>query len=91
VQHSLMKIHCAGCHRAFSISGYSSHVRRTRSSFCIAAYQARLRDANDVESAEEEDDDMDVFSGDFFGDYDKDDFEWPDEGGMSPIAYVFAI
>jgi hypothetical protein len=86
-----MSVHCAGCHCTFSISGYSSHVRRTGSSLCVAAYQARLREENDIENAtEDEEDGMDVFSGDFFGDYDNDDFEWPD-GGLSSIACVFAI
>src|SRR6266478_10155234 len=94
-----MTVHCTGCHCNFSISSYSSHVQRTGSSTCIAAYQARLKRANDIESAEEEDDNMGVeeddnmgmFSGDFFGDYDDDDFDWPDEGGLSAVAYVFAI
>ena len=76
-------VHCTGCHCNFSISGYTSHVQRTQSSPCIAAYHAAIRHENGVEDVEEEDVDMETFSGDIFGDYQDDDFAWPDDGGMS--------
>jgi hypothetical protein len=49
---------------------------------------------NDIESPGEDDDadgedDVHVFSGDFFGDYEEVDFDWPDEGGMLSARYVF--
>ena len=76
-------IHCTGCRCNFSISGYSSHVQRTQSSPCIAAYHAALRHENDIENVEDEDVDMDALSGDIFGDYQADDVGRPDDGGMS--------
>jgi hypothetical protein len=69
-------VHCAGCHRSFTISGYTLHVQRTGSSACISAYHAQLGNLDDVD---EERDDVEVFSGDFFGDYQDADFDWPDD------------
>jgi len=91
-------VRCPGCHCRFSISGYSSHVQRTQSFPCIAAYHAAVRHENDIEAVEkghendigaveEEDVDMEAFSGDFFGDYQDDDFGWPDDRGMSTDVF----
>lgn len=66
-------VHCAGCHRSFSVSGYTLHVQRTGTSACIAAYHAQ---AGDID---EERNDGEAFSGDFFGDYQDGDFDWPDD------------
>ncbi len=41
-------------------------------SACIAAYHAQINHMDN-------DGDVEVFSGDFFADYQEDDFEWPDE------------
>ena len=91
-------IHCAGCHCNFSVSGYTHHIRLARSTSCTAAYYAQLRhesvdddddDAAAAFSAEGKDgDDMEAFAGDFFGDYKNEDFDWPDDGGMS-TTYIF--
>jgi hypothetical protein len=90
-----MAVRCTGCRHNFSISGYTGHVQRTASPSCIAAYQAQLRHANDIESPGEEADsdnnDNEVFSGDFFGDYDYNELDWPDDGGLSSVAYAFSI
>jgi hypothetical protein len=69
-------VHCAGCHSNFSVSGYTHHLRLTQSSACAAAYHAQLEHENDVDI--EEDHDMPALSGDFFGNYDDKDFNWPD-------------
>jgi hypothetical protein len=73
-------VHCAGCHSNFSVSGYTHHLRFTKSSSCAAAYNAQLEDI--------EDNDMPAFSGDFFGNYEDGDFDWPD-GGMSSVDMYF--
>ena len=63
---------CAGCHRNFTISGYTLHIKRNVPSTCIAAYHVQINHMDN-------DGDVEVFSGDFFADYQEDDFEWPDE------------
>ncbi len=65
-------VHCTGCRHNFTVSGYTLHVQRTGSSACKAAYHAQFNHTDNVESAV-----GDVFSGDFFGDYQEDDFDWP--------------
>jgi hypothetical protein len=96
-------VHCAGCHCNFSVSGYTHHLRFAQSSSCIAAYHAQLEHENDVEIVDDEDD-LDVpeheivddednapaFAGDFFGDYEDEDFDWPDEG-MSIVDVHFHL
>ena len=83
-----MTVRCAGCHCTFSISGYSHHVQRTGLSACIAAYHAQIKHAEDTE---EDHDDMEVFSGDVFGNYEDNEFDWPDDRGKLSAAYVFTI
>ena len=78
-------VRCSGCHSDFTVSGYTLHVQRTKSSACIAAYHAQINDADNVDNM-----DAEVFSGDFFGDYEEDDFDWPDNDqepadGKSPV------
>lgn len=80
-------VHCAGCHGNFSVSGYSGHVRRTQTPACVTAYNAQLHHENEIHENEiesvEEEAEAPVFLGDFFGDYEDDDFSWPDDEGMS--------
>jgi len=53
----------------------------------LLLYNAQLRHKSNLESVEEEVEEeveeSGVFSGDFFGDYDDEDFDWPDDEGMS--------
>jgi hypothetical protein len=72
---SLTMVRCAGCHHDFTVSGYSLHIHRTGSSACIAAYHGQI---NHMDSIDGVDDDMEVFSGDCFPNYQDDDFEWPE-------------
>ena len=73
-------VHCIGCGREFSASGYTSHVTHTKSRICCAAYINQL----DSLALEEDDSDLDDdagpqnFLGDFFGNSDDMDFGWPD-------------
>jgi hypothetical protein len=97
--------HCAGCHCNFSVSGYTHHIRLTQSSSCAAAYHAQLGHINDNEIEEggggaaflgdfgnaEDEDDSAAFAGDFFGDYQDEDFDWPDEGMSTVIAYLHLL
>jgi hypothetical protein len=86
-------VHCTGCHRSFTVSGYTFHVQRTGSSACVAAYHAQLDNTDNIdEECNENGDDnandnLEVFTGDFFGNYQDDDFDWPEDeqdqaGGM---------
>jgi hypothetical protein len=68
-------VRCAGCHHDFSVSGYSLHVQRTRTSACVAAYHGQIDHMDDVNGVP---DGMEVFSGDYFTNYQDDDFEWPE-------------
>jgi hypothetical protein len=70
-------IHCTGCHCSFSVSGYTLHIQRTGTHACIAAYHAQVGNMENMN--EEDDDDVEAFSGDFFGDYQDVDFDWPDD------------
>ena len=79
---SFLMVHCAGCHSNFSASGYTHHLRQTQSTSCTAAYYAQLEHENDVEIVGDADD-MPEFSGDFFGNYEDEDLDWPDNEGMS--------
>jgi len=84
----LAMVHCAGCHSNFSMSGYTHHLRLTHTPSCAAAYHAQLRHEDDT--AHHENDfgiveDNDVFSGDYFGNYKDEDFDWPDDTGMSIV------
>jgi hypothetical protein len=85
-------VHCAGCHCTFSVSGYTHHLRLTRSPACAAAYHARLE--QEIQFVEEDNGvaafsgDNSVFSGDdsafsgaVFGNYNGDDFDSPGGGG----------
>ena len=65
-------VYCAGCHRNFSVSGYTLHVKRA-STACVTAYHAQVNQIDNMDG------DVDVFSGDFFANYQEEDFEWPDE------------
>ena len=88
-------VHCAGCHCNFSASGYTHHLRFSQSSSCAAAFQGQLEhenvvdNENDVEITGDEDD-MPAFLGDVFGNYEDEDFDWPD-GGMSIIDMDFRL
>ena len=66
-------VHCIGCRRNFTVSGYTLHIQRTKASACTAAYRAQINHTDDVDNTVAEE-----FSGDFFGDYQEDDFDWPD-------------
>jgi hypothetical protein len=68
-------IHCTGCHRGFTVSGYTLHIQRTRTAACIAAYHAEV----DNMDLTEDGNNAEVFRGDFFGDYQREDFDWPDD------------
>lgn len=73
-------VHCTGCGREFSASGYTSHVTHTKSRICHAAYINQL----DSLALEEDDSDLDDdtgpqnFLGDSFGNSNDMDFGWPD-------------
>jgi hypothetical protein len=75
-------VHCSGCHSNFSVSGYTHHLRHTKSFACAAAYRAQLVEI------EEDDNDIPAFSGDLFGNYEDDDEDEdrPNEG--SSIMYI---
>jgi hypothetical protein len=60
-------------YREFSVTGYSLHVQHTRNSACIAAYNAQLEP---LESVDGVDGDADIYSGDYFADF---DLEWLEE------------
>jgi hypothetical protein len=61
-------VRCAACHRSFTVSGYTLHVMRLGSQACVAAHLAQMQHA-----------DTEAFSGDFFGDYQDNDFDWPND------------
>jgi hypothetical protein len=97
-------VHCTGCHRSFTVSGYTLHVQRTRSSVCVAAYHAQLNHGDNVDTMDEDEldeddetpdeDNHDVetpFSGDFFGVYQDDDFDWPDDEDEGMYANALCI
>lgn len=79
-------VHCTGCHCEFTVTGYSLHVQRTRNSACTAAYNAHIEYMDNVDGHIEYVDnvdrvrsDVEVFSGDYFTNYQDNDFEWPEE------------
>ena len=96
---SLIMIHCAGCHCNFSVSGYTHHLQLTQSPSCAAAYRAQLEHENENEIEEdndmaneiEEDDGTATFSGDFFGNYRDEDFDWPDGGTSIVDTYLHLL
>ncbi|KAF8337856.1 hypothetical protein F5887DRAFT_1077979 [Amanita rubescens] len=84
-------VYCAGCRRNFKPSGFSLHIQRSKNTLCLAAHYNRLKELEQEEHdevMEEEHDTNDVlqFEGDFFGDYEDDDLDWPDEDCGSPCA-----
>ena len=99
-------VNCPGCLRAFSYSGYTSHIRRTTNVNCKGEFHAQLNSAHNhdmdggninvncmdndeyMDDDEHMDDDNEPessfqFTGDFFGNYQEEDFEWPLEGETS--------
>lgn len=89
-------VNCAGCLRAFSQSGYTLHVRRTRNINCITEFRAQVNSANRAANFEDDwsngannecmDDHSEPgapvqFTGDFFGNYRAEDFQWECEIG----------
>jgi hypothetical protein len=66
-------VRCTGCHRNFTVSGYTLHIKRNASDACITAYHAQVNRMNNMDG------NVEVFSGDFVADYQEEDFEWPDQ------------
>ncbi|KAM6499612.1 hypothetical protein JOM56_005120 [Amanita muscaria] len=59
------------------MSGYVSHVMSTASTPCRNAYRDALSEAYIEEQNQLEQDDPVPFNGDFLGEYNEDDFNWP--------------
>lgn len=74
-------VYCAGCHRNFKPTGFSLHIQRSKNPLCLAAHYSHLKELEQEEddAMEEEYDTNDVpqFEGDFFGNYEEDDLDWP--------------
>lgn len=64
-------VHCAGCNRDFTASGYTSHIRRTTRAPCHAIHHRVLADLA-LDDDSESDVEPQNFVGDFFGDYNVD-------------------
>jgi hypothetical protein len=76
-------IFCTGCHRSFKPSGYTLHVQRSCISACASAYNEALQAAelnDDLGNTE----DISHFQGDFFGNYEESDLQWPAEPDLEP-------
>jgi hypothetical protein len=83
---------CPGCNREFSTSGFITHVHRTTTAVCRAAYHNIFTPSDHVG-----DNDIDMehtgsenFEGDYFGNYEQADFSWPedDETNGTTIHYL---
>ncbi|CDO69393.1 hypothetical protein BN946_scf185040.g6 [Trametes cinnabarina] len=89
-------VRCAGCNQVFSLSGLSKHYGQTQQLSCLDA-----RDALYTASLQPPDSpspqpvntpgDIEVFSGDYFGGYQVDNFDMeeagdPDNVPLSPLA-----
>jgi hypothetical protein len=77
-------VQCVGCNQEFSASGYMMHVARTTTSICHAVYDKRFQVAPTNNQVDDIDIDMDTagsqrFEGDFFGNYQEVDFDWPQD------------
>jgi hypothetical protein len=67
--HTPTMVFCPGCRRNFKPSGYTFHVRRSRTSACSAAHREALQAAELNTNLLDDVEDVSLFQGDFFGDY----------------------
>jgi hypothetical protein len=75
---------CTGCDREFTESGFAMHAMHTSSVLCRNAYRELvIQAALEEQDQNGEDPDMPIaFRGDYFGDYDETEFQWPDNHRM---------
>jgi hypothetical protein len=84
-------VQCAGCNQEFSASGYTMHIARTTTSICRAAYNQHFQAALTDNQVDDIDVDMDAtgsqrFEGDFFGNYQEVDFDWPQDDEKDTVT-----
>jgi hypothetical protein len=91
-------MNCLGCRRDFSLAGYTKHIRHSHNPNCHALYEeqvAYLPGAEEGSGAEKEiEDERDLepdggpipFGGDFYGQYDEQDFNWQEDKIPSEVG-----
>lgn len=88
---AITMVQCTGCYTTFSATGLSQHLAKTRNQRCmavLAASHSNVRSLtptpsdNPMETEVEVDDRQPEFEGDFFGAYEEDEIQWPDDMGQ---------
>jgi hypothetical protein len=75
-------VFCSGCRRNFKPSGYTLHIRRSPISTCAAAHREALQVAEQNHNPSDNVEEASQFQGDFYGDYEETDFQWPAEADL---------
>ena len=75
-------VFCSGCCRNFKPSGYTHHVQRSHASACGDAHRQALHTAELDDDPADDIEDVSPFQGDFFGDYEAGDLQWPVEAEL---------